>query len=702
MVNKDGQGHLSTSLTVGSGHVTVPDDHMTSPVVSNEEELEESNDLNTSEVSSELDLHCTQSCSALPDNVNYEHDINFPQSISAPVLPQRQREKPVKPESLQVSEPHQIDQGGSVKPQPEPVKPDWKKIEERELPPNEPEESEIHQSAQDELSQENLVIQQNQQREHLSPSADLENADTTGSPWRQKKEPVKLESSLQDLEEQMKLELSQQKQDEPVDTKLDLEESELPNGTEEDLGSISAAIAPGVQKVCQVVLEEPVKPVSSRQGEGEGINHELLHEDQEEPQANQGELIKPAERVKESEGSEKAFRDDVRVAADTDRTSNAVADHSPSVDVFQRETSTSSELAEGDTPPTVEANSNQDSFALGQLPPATVSTGEDTLTRHIAGEVEASLSGHESTNHSMVPQAEEEGGGEVLPVEASQQDDTVPCEVDSSVTVPPAKERVSDVTSLRVSDPSLSSKLENKELHPSHNDSPSKPHPSHSDSHSSASPSEPHPSLSEPHPSPGEPYLSPGEPHPSPSDSHSELPLERTLKILEERSQALVESLSSPLTSSPAMPHESLDASESSPPPGDDSSASLRLVSLHSDSSPKAEHCTSADITVTSNDRGDSERILLEPPWSPGTEALASDIQNLLSVVQAPLAANQVVKVPSISRNNRYYRVSVKGSTPKSRDSTPKAVRRNLEDEMEKVQRDEDDVRFTHTKVICP
>ena len=62
-----------------------------------------------------------------------------------------------------------------------------------------------------------------------------------------------------------------------------------------------------------------------------------------------------------------------------------------------------------------------------------------------------------------------------------------------------------------------------------------------------------------------------------------------------------------------------------------------------------------------------------EPPWSPNTASLARDVQDLLSAVQAPLEAEQMVRVPSISRNNRYYRVSVKGSTPK-------ASRRGLEE----------------------
>ena len=74
-----------------------------------------------------------------------------------------------------------------------------------------------------------------------------------------------------------------------------------------------------------------------------------------------------------------------------------------------------------------------------------------------------------------------------------------------------------------------------------------------------------------------------------------------------------------------------------------------------------------------------------EPLWSPNTASLARDVQDLLSAVQAPLEEEQMVRVPSISRNSRYYRVSVKGSTPKGsrrgleESSTPKLNRQRQE-----------------------
>lgn len=75
----------------------------------------------------------------------------------------------------------------------------------------------------------------------------------------------------------------------------------------------------------------------------------------------------------------------------------------------------------------------------------------------------------------------------------------------------------------------------------------------------------------------------------------------------------------------------------------------------------------------------------VEAPWSPNTASLARDVQDLLLAVQAPLEEEQMVRVPSISRNSRYYRVSVKGSTPKGsrrgldESSTPKLNRHSQE-----------------------
>ena len=75
-------------------------------------------------------------------------------------------------------------------------------------------------------------------------------------------------------------------------------------------------------------------------------------------------------------------------------------------------------------------------------------------------------------------------------------------------------------------------------------------------------------------------------------------------------------------------------------------------------------HLMSMDDSLE-DERKEAES-LVDPPWSPGAEALANDVQDLLSVVRAPLDVEQMVKVPSISRHSRYYRVSVKSSTPKA------------------------------------
>ena len=51
------------------------------------------------------------------------------------------------------------------------------------------------------------------------------------------------------------------------------------------------------------------------------------------------------------------------------------------------------------------------------------------------------------------------------------------------------------------------------------------------------------------------------------------------------------------------------------------------------------------------------------PPPTPRTASLARDVQNLLDSLRAPLSADeaeQIVRVPSVSRNNHYYRHSLK------------------------------------------
>ena len=93
------------------------------------------------------------------------------------------------------------------------------------------------------------------------------------------------------------------------------------------------------------------------------------------------------------------------------------------------------------------------------------------------------------------------------------------------------------------------------------------------------------------------------------------------------------------------------------------------------------EHSASAEREEPTS----SSPPAVEAPWSPNTASLVRDVQDLLSAVQAPLEEEQMVRVPSISRNSRYYRVSVKGSTPKGsrrgldESSTPKLNRYSQE-----------------------
>ena len=180
---------------------------------------------------------------------------------------------------------------------------------------------------------------------------------------------------------------------------------------------------------------------------------------------------------------------------------------------------------------------------------------------------------------------------------------------------------------------------------------------------------------------------------------------------VEEHTPPLITSMDTELQTtagnSPQLPSSSLDTERTS------TSETTDHLKPHSDTPPNTDEFSSIDNSVIETEKSDSlaqlqdtsESALKEPPnielisspdnsvlvkretlspeipWSPNTASLARDVQDLLTAVQAPLEEEQMVRVPSISRNSRYYRVSIKGSTPKSSrrgqedGSTPKSHR---------------------------
>ena len=60
---------------------------------------------------------------------------------------------------------------------------------------------------------------------------------------------------------------------------------------------------------------------------------------------------------------------------------------------------------------------------------------------------------------------------------------------------------------------------------------------------------------------------------------------------------------------------------------------------------------------------------VLSPPLSPSTANLATDVQELLDILKAPLETvnKSTIKIPNLSRNSRYYRHSLKRTTSISR-----------------------------------
>ena len=140
----------------------------------------------------------------------------------------------------------------------------------------------------------------------------------------------------------------------------------------------------------------------------------------------------------------------------------------------------------------------------------------------------------------------------------------------------------------------------------------------------------------EPHPSSAEPHPSTTEPHP-PHVKDVSPSLSPEIRVNE----------ATPPKRPPATGEGSLDITQAGLIIGDN-----------------LPHLMSMDDSLE-DERKEAES-LVDPPWSPGAEALANDVQDLLSAVRAPLDVEQMVKVPSISRHSRYYRVSVKSSTPKA------------------------------------
>ncbi len=97
----------------------------------------------------------------------------------------------------------------------------------------------------------------------------------------------------------------------------------------------------------------------------------------------------------------------------------------------------------------------------------------------------------------------------------------------------------------------------------------------------------------------------------------------------------------------------------------DDSSHNGQDDSTHNEQDNSAylpTDCSSGQPGSSPLEQLDSSHSTLSPPLSPYSAKMSEDVQELLELLRAPLepTTSTIVRVPSLSRGNRYYRHSVK------------------------------------------
>lgn len=624
MTNKVGQSNLATSLTISNGNVSSSKDHMTSPEAYNKEEAAMTDLNSTSEVSTESDLICTQSCSALPDKDNREYDQDFPQSISAPELPEKHETKPVQPELSQNPILLQVDQKRPGSTQEEPSKPalpqqDQDEPVSRELPLEKCVKSQPSQNvpAEPESPLVKPGMFQPVQKHHLTTCDGLEeDGKTPESPLRDQKEPIKLKSPLGTREGPVLVESSQQIQEESGradKTEQDLEEGESSEGNEKRVEPVKPQLPERDKQQHCIDLEEEIKLESPWQCHGESVNLEIPRKDHDRQQLSQKDRNEQIEPAKQFEGVEeltenKRGENDIISSNDNPSLSDRGEDGaSPTANVQQTAMLASGQQSEIDTHQPSETAITHNVLAAEQF------SSSSQVTTGASGGTETAAAESENADHSKMLSATKGSC-------ARQEDESQPLGSRSPLKEGREKKYGLVDTSQQLSDPFIS---EN-----------------------------------------GGPHTSPGELHPPVNGPCTSL--KNPSSTSEENSLLIMPVLSIP-TSSEAIPlkTEYLEATDCLSMVDEQPSHPVRPDPPPLETSTKAESSTPTDSCLTS-DRADTETMPQEPPWSPGAKELADDIKDLLTVVQAPLAPDQLVRVPSISRNNRYYRVSVKGSTPRS------------------------------------
>lgn len=640
--------YLSSSLTVGNGHVISSNDHM----ISSETRDEDADMKSVSEVSTDSELK-SLSCSALPEERRNDEDL--PQCTSAPQLPQGKSEaileEHVLPEPAQAVKQESLTE--------EPVK--------QELTQQEDVKYEATKESEE------MSVQPEKQDTPVQPVVKIDVADIPEElvqPELQGEDPTKSESTEEEAskeeegEEPAKQEVEQVQGDQAGDSvkeKDDKKLDELP-GHEEHMLRDELELPEereskdDTSELPQSELDESVMPEQLLAQLGE----ERVH----------GEEKECSELIKHGDTTEKGEKCVTSIKADATDSSTEVA--------RPEERSISDELLKVEEEEIRDRLSEredltQETIHQASIPSITEESKEicdvtrSSKSDDIApkdGLVRSSERREEeiASNGAMAEQSEDtrKDTNECFDHDASLHDDS------SGKELVGGRERELTLSGLASDSPHAERKphLLPVETHPLVEEMvPSVTLDSPSLAEGTAmSVEEPHPSLDEPRPFDNELPPSPSaqtegesleQPHPS-TNEPQEHPLPATAHVQDNSSS---EQLSGgedevAITSSSTL----LDTLQV-----------LSSLTAQDDNLPskESEHSKMAADDIMEGERTNQEPAV-EGPWSPGATALANDIESLLSVVQAPLGEEQVVKVPSISRHSRYYRVSVKSSTPKS------------------------------------
>ena len=648
--------YLSSSLTVGNGHVISSNDHM----ISSETRDEDADMKSVSEVSTELK---SLSCSALPEERRNDEDL--PQCTSAPQLPQGKSEaileEHVLPEPAQAVKQESLTE--------EPVKQELTQQEDVK-----------YEATKESDVLEEMPVQPEKQEIPVQPVGMADIPEELVQPELQGEDPIKPELTEEEAskdkegEEPAKQEVEGDEagnsEKEEDDKKLDESDRSVPGHEEHMLRDELIKLElpeereskDDTSELPQSELDESVMPEQLLaqlgeervHGEGKECSELIEHGDM----AERGEKCVTSIKADATDSSIEVARPEERSISD--ELLKVEEEEEIRDPLSEREDLTQETIHQASIPSITEESK--------QICDGTRSSKSDDIAPK-DGLVRSSERREEeiASNGAMAEQSEDtrKDTNECFDHDASLHDDS------SGKELVGGRERELTLSGLASDSPHAERKphLLPVETHPLVEEMvPSVTLDSPSLAEGTAmSVEEPHPSLDEPRPFDDELPPSPsaqtereslGQAHPSTNEPRppQEHPLPATAHVQDNSSSKQL-----------SVGEDEVAITSTSSDTLLDTLQVLSSLTAQDDNLPlkESEHSKMAADDIMEGERTNQEPAV-EEPWSPGATALANDIESLLSVVQAPLGEEQVVKVPSISRHSRYYRVSVKSSTPKS------------------------------------